>query len=125
MVLSSSSVQPSSHAEEVAVEIRHAEQVLGDIPDAVALQRAPFDLGFELFAELAQLAFDDVARVLGLHAFHGKAELARQGQRQIDILAGKFARRVVIGHELADELAAGHHRDEGKRADAFLRHDSP
>src|SRR5580700_318796 len=56
------------HAQKIAREIRHAEQILRDIPDAVALQRAPFDFLLELFAELAQLAFDAVALMFGLFA---------------------------------------------------------
>src|SRR6202051_3746032 len=53
------------HAQEKAVEIRNAEQILGDVPDAVALQRSPLDFLLELFAELAQLAFDAVALLFG------------------------------------------------------------
>src|ERR1700686_3326663 len=56
------------HAQKIAREIRHAEQILGDVPDAVALQRSPFDFLLELFAELAQLAFDAVALMFGLLA---------------------------------------------------------
>src|ERR1700684_1389167 len=56
------------HGEEIAVEIRNAEQILGDVPDAVALQRAPLDFLLELFAELTQLAFDAVALMFGLFA---------------------------------------------------------
>ena len=54
------------HAQEIAFEIRNAEQILGHVPDAVALQRALFDFVLELFAELAQLAFDAVALMFGL-----------------------------------------------------------
>src|SRR5580700_3421734 len=53
------------HAEKIALEIRNAEQILGDVPDAVALQRSPFDFLLELFAVLAQLAFDAVALMFG------------------------------------------------------------
>src|ERR1700680_429916 len=56
------------HAQKIAVEIRNAEQILGDVPDAVALQRSPFDFLLELFAELAQLNFDAVALMFGLFA---------------------------------------------------------
>src|SRR5580704_4107916 len=53
------------HAQKMAFEIRDAEQILGDVPDAVALQRSPCDFLLELFAELAQLAFDAVALMFG------------------------------------------------------------
>src|SRR5580704_17676125 len=53
------------HAQKMAFEIRDAEQILGDVPDTVALQRSPFDFLLELFAELAQLAFDAVALMFG------------------------------------------------------------
>src|ERR1700686_3364652 len=56
------------HGKKIAVEIRNAEQILRDVPDAVALQRPPFDFLLELCAELAQLALDAVALVLGLFA---------------------------------------------------------
>src|SRR5580700_3857531 len=62
------SVPGRVHAQKIAVEIRNAEQILGDVPDAVALQRSPFDFLLELFAELAQLNFDAVALMFGLFA---------------------------------------------------------
>src|SRR5580700_5825034 len=62
------SVPGRVHAQKIAREIRNAEQILGDVPDAVALQRSPFDFLLELFAELAQLAFDAVALMFGLFA---------------------------------------------------------
>src|ERR1700722_6436600 len=53
------------HAQKIAGEIRYAEQILGDVPDAVAFRRPPFDFLLELFAEFAQLAFDAVALMFG------------------------------------------------------------
>ena len=52
-------------ADEVAREGRNAEQILGDVPDAVAFARAPFDLGLEPLveggkAQLRLLALGDV-----------------------------------------------------------------
>ena len=43
-------------------------------------------------------------------------------KREIDVFAGEFARRLVIGHEFADQLASGHQWNEGERADAFPLH---
>src|ERR1700728_2883047 len=54
------------HADEIALEIGHAEQIFRDVPDAVALQRSPFNLGFQLFTERAQLRLGTRARAIGV-----------------------------------------------------------
>ena len=102
-------------------EGRHAEQIFRHIPDLVALPRAFPDFGFQFLLELAQLAFGDLARLFGLHPFDGEAESAGKIEREIDLVAAERVRRLVIGHELAGDLAVRRHqRNERQRADAFL-----
>ena len=92
-------------ADEIALEIADAEQVLGHVPDAVALAGARLHFRFELLLERTQLAFGLLARLLGLHALDRKAQPPRDVERQIDFLARKNVRRRVVGHDLAGEAA--------------------
>ena len=61
--------------------------------------------------------------MFGAHALDGEAELPRQRERQLHLFGVELPGRVVIDHELADEPAFGHQRDESERADALLFHD--
>src|SRR5579864_5043825 len=89
--------------QEITLEIRYREQVFRDVPDAIALKRAPFNFLLEPFAEHAQFGLDAQARLFGAHALDGEAELPGQRERQLDGLAVDRPRRVVIDHAFADE----------------------
>ena len=73
--------------DEIALEISDAEQILGDIPDTVALEGSRFDFRFQFFLELTQLLLGELARVFGLDALHGEAEPARKVERKVYLLA--------------------------------------
>ena len=45
-------------AQEITLEIRDREQILGNVPDTIALERPPLDLLFEFLAEDTQLRLD-------------------------------------------------------------------
>ena len=62
-------------------------------------------------------------RFFDAHPLQAEAELAGYRQGQLGLARIKGVRRVVVGHELADQLAAGNQRNECERTDAFRRDD--
>ena len=78
------------HAEKIAVEIRDAEQIIGDAPDALALPRPLGDLRFERVVELDQCLFARAQRRLRAHPL---SRLDHRGQHAAD--AGRLG---LVGH---------------------------
>ena len=81
------------HAEEIAVEIRDAEQVLGDAPDAVALARLLRNLGFQSVVELDQRLFAGTQRDFRAHAL---GRLHHGGQHAADAAGRGLVRHRAV-----------------------------
>ncbi len=80
-------------AEKIAVEIRDAEQILGNAPDALALPRLLRDLGFQRVVELDQRLFARAQRRLRAHALGG---LHHRGQHAADAAGGGLVRHRAV-----------------------------
>ena len=59
---------------------------------------------------------------VGAHTLHGEPELPGNRNGKIDLRVSEDVRRLVVGHELADEFALFHQRNESESADIFCFH---
>ena len=59
---------------------------------------------------------------LGAQTFEAKAELLRNGRAGVDLAALENVRRIVVGHELANDLSPYKNRNERQRGDALGSH---